>query len=141
MEPIQSQLSSRLKYPELVLGEGSLYDLEPGKLFAFKVGTFELFPESFVNNRDLWLTLNPGESSIVNSLDSVDSHNYISNRVSQYVNISRPKETELGNYYFARHPDHLPLLFSVFGLTMAWLLYMLITVQYQHMIVLLYVLI
>jgi len=35
-------------------------------------------------------------------------HKYLSNRVSIYLNVFRPNgnTTELGNFYFCRHPEH-----------------------------------
>ena len=45
--------------------------------------------------------------SHLDSLSSKQQHQYLNNRVGRYLNIFRPNETDLGNYYFARHPDHL----------------------------------
>lgn len=53
------------------------------------------------------MTLNPSETGKVALLNSVESHDYIQNRVRPYTNIIRPRETELGNFYFARNPDYL----------------------------------
>jgi len=49
------------------------------------------------------LALNPSETE-----KAVVSHDYIHNRVNPYTNVIRPRETELGNFYFARNPDYLP---------------------------------
>lgn len=50
---IDSQISPRFKFPELVLPKGSLYDLEPGKLFAFEVDSFTCFERNFDSQREL----------------------------------------------------------------------------------------
>lgn len=44
---------------------------------------------------------------MVSLLDSVDSIDYVHNRVNLYTNVVRYRETELGNYYFARNHDYL----------------------------------
>jgi hypothetical protein len=36
-------------------------------------------------------------------------HDFLNNRVGRYINIEKPKgiQTEVGSFYFVRHPDYL----------------------------------
>lgn len=107
-EPLLSQLTPKGKLPTVELTDRTLYDLIPGKLHAISVDTLQDFG-LYDNERDLWLSLNPGDKSVLEGLKGKDGKNYLNNRVGRYMNVSRPEGnlTELGNFHFCRHPDFL----------------------------------
>lgn len=53
--------------------------------------------------------MNPISAANLDDLSYKQQHAYLNNRVGRYLNITRPNgtETELGNFYFARNPNHL----------------------------------
>lgn len=108
-ELLPGQQSPRLKWPQLDLIDRTLYDLEPGKLHAITVDDLTNYGRAYNNERDLWTSLNPSSATDLDLLTSQQQHQYLNNRVGRYLNIARPEgnETELGNFYFARNPDHL----------------------------------
>lgn len=109
--PVNGQLVPKTKWPTLhELSTGTIYDLEPGKVFAINVDTMETFMRPFDSLRDLWLTLNPNKVADFQELSSSKQHETLSNLVGRHLNVLRPNgtETDLGYFYFARHPDHLP---------------------------------
>lgn len=55
--------------------------------------------------------LNPSSDELEN-LSVKQQHFYLNNRIGRYLNIERPNgsPTELGHFYFARHPEYLPNL-------------------------------
>lgn len=94
------------RYPLLDLKNRSLYDLIPGKIHVISIDTLEDFA-TYDSQRELWKALNPSSDELEN-LSVKQQHN----RVGRYLNIERPNgsPTELGYFYFARHPEYLPNL-------------------------------
>lgn len=112
-DTLGSQLSPKNRYPLLDLKNRSLYDLIPGKIYAIRFDTLEVFG-SYYSQRELWVALNPSSDELDN-LSMKGQHSYLNNRVGRYLNIDRPKgtQTEVGRFYFARHPDYLPNLAKI----------------------------
>lgn len=107
-EQVSSQLYPKTKYPLLNLKNRSLYDLLPGKIYVINVDTFEDFG-TYNSQRELWKSLN-SSSNHLDNLTMEQQHNFLNNRVGRYINVKKPKgiQTEMGCFYFARHPDYLP---------------------------------
>ncbi len=104
----QGQLTPKQKWPTLDIPNIDLRELTPGKVYAINVDTMET--QSFTSLRDMWLQLNPSKMDSFNNLTGDKQHEIISNHVGRYINVARPEgtSTDLGNFYFARHPDYLP---------------------------------
>jgi len=104
-EPTGVKLPAKVSNPLVNLGPGrTIFDLEPGKLYAI-TPSFEDFG-TYDNERQLWSAVNPGE---VNDLAIMGSKSkaYLNNRVGAYLNVARLNKTEMGSFYFCRHPDFL----------------------------------
>jgi hypothetical protein len=103
-------LTPKDKYPWLDLKNRSLYDLIPGKIYVISIDTLEDFA-TYDSQRELWKALNPSSDELEN-LSVKEQHFYLNNRVGRYLNIKRTNgsPTELGSFYFARHPEYLPNL-------------------------------
>jgi hypothetical protein len=78
--------------------------------------TLEVFG-IYKNQRELWKNLNP------NSVDLDDKslgqqRNFLDNRIGRYFNLVKPGDisTELGNFYFCKHP----LVLWSSGLLVLW---------------------
>lgn len=98
------QQSPKEKYAVISLSGRTLYDLIPGKIYAINVITKEDF-RIYNNQRELWYDLNPND--VVKNMDSLTSKSYIQNRVGRFFNLDKCNSTEIGNFYFCRHPDYL----------------------------------
>lgn len=112
IKTIYSQLYPKILYPKVELINRTLYDLIPGRIHAIDVNTKEDFG-NYANQRELWLTLNPKSSGEFNSLPTLaKQRNFLDSRIGRYLNVAKPDgiSTELGRFYFCRHPDYLPNL-------------------------------
>lgn len=110
LEKINSQFKPKDKYCLLKLKDKSLYDLTPGKIFALRIETLEIFG-IYKNQRELWLNLNPNSGAAdLEKLSSKQQRNFLDNRIGRYFNLVKPGgiSTDLGNFYFCKHPDYLP---------------------------------
>lgn len=97
-------------YPEVKLINRSLYDLIPGRIHAVNVNTLEDFG-NYASQRELWASLNPNSLEEFNKLETLaKQRSYLDNRISRYIKTAKPGgvSTELGSFYFCRHPDFLP---------------------------------
>lgn len=103
---LDQQVFPKGKIPLVDLSSRTLDDLVPGKLHAISVDTLKDFG-LYDNERHLWTSLNPSAKDKLSLLSGKDSKNYLNNRVGRYMNIDRPNTTELGTFFFCRHPDHL----------------------------------
>lgn len=109
---IYSQLSPKVLYPKVEFLNRTLYDLIPGWIYAIDINTMEEFG-NYANQLELWITLNPNLSGEFNSLPSLaKQRSFLDNRIGRYLNVVKPGgiTTELGIFYFCRHPDYLPNL-------------------------------
>ena len=113
-EHVFSQLSPKNKHPFVELTGRTLYDLIPGKLHAISVESLDDYGV-YDNERHLWTSLNPSFNDKLAAMSTQESKNYLNNRVGRYINIARPtgNPTELGHFYFCRHPDYLAGLTKV----------------------------
>lgn len=74
------------------------------------VNTLEDFG-NYANQRELWTSLNPSPLEEFYKLETLaKQRSYLDNRISRFMNIAKPGgvSTELGNFYFCRHPEFLP---------------------------------
>lgn len=109
-EAISSQLGPKALYPKVELISRSLYDLIPGRIHAIDINTLKDFG-NYANHRELWISLNPNGLDVFSSLKTLAKQRmFLDNKISRYINVSKPGgvSTELGNFYFCRHPDFLP---------------------------------
>nr|YP_009710351.1 hypothetical protein [Ceratocystis albifundus]QFX74853.1 hypothetical protein [Ceratocystis albifundus] len=108
IEQLNSQLKPKDKYPLIELKSKSLYDLIPGKIYAIYIETLEI-KGIYDNQRELWNNLNPNDSEWKNYPLS-KQRNFLDNRIGRYFNLIKPGgiSTELGVFYFCKHPDYLP---------------------------------
>lgn len=109
-EHINSQLKPKDKYPLIELKDRSLYDLIPGKIYAINTENLEVFG-IYKNQRELWINLNPNSGvACLEKLSLTLQRNFIDNRIGRYFNLVKPGgiSTELGNFYFCKHPEFLP---------------------------------
>jgi len=108
-ENISSQLSVKKLYPLVELKNRTLYDLIPGKIHVISVDTLEDF-STFSSQRELWKALNPSSLKEYDNLTATKQHQFNDNRVGKYFNVRKPGgiPTELGKFYFCKHPDYLP---------------------------------
>jgi hypothetical protein len=106
--PLENQLAPKDKHALLVLPNRTLYDLIPGKIYAITVDTLSDFG-IYNNERDLWTSLNPSSVDKLSTMTGLEGKRYLNNRVGRYMNIDRSggNLTELGNFYFCRHPHFL----------------------------------
>lgn len=125
-EPLNSQLKPKDKYPLVELKDRSLYDLIPGKLYAIKLDTLEVFG-IYKNQRELWNNLNPNTVAQLEQLSLGQQRSFLDNRIGRYFNLVKPGgiSTELGKFYFCKHPDYLPGLTkpASFGFICSWHIY------------------
>ena len=105
-EPLLKAVHVKNKLPSVDLVNRTLYDLVPGKLHAIHTDTLEDYG-LFDNERHLYTTLNPSVADKINSMTSAQSKQYLNGRVGAYINVVRENKTELGIFYFCRHPDFL----------------------------------
>ena len=107
-EQLSSQLKPKDKYPLIELKDRSLYDLIPGKIYTINLETLDVF-ETYSNQRELWQSLNPNNIEL-EKLSSIQQRSFLDNRIGRYFNVVKPGgiNTELGNFYFCKHPDYLP---------------------------------
>jgi hypothetical protein len=113
-EPLIQQLSPKNKLPAVQLLNRTLFDLIPGNIYAITTDTLSDFG-IYNNERDLWTSLNPSNVEKLSNMGGAESKNYLNNRVGRYMNLERPdgNPTELGNFYFCRHPEYLAGLAKV----------------------------
>lgn len=106
-EQLNSQLKPKDKYPLVELKDRSLYDLIPGKIYVINMETMEIVA-IYKNQRELWKNLNPNSYEL-EGLSLGQQRNILDNRIGRYFNLVKPGgiSTELGNYYFCKHPDYL----------------------------------
>lgn len=109
IQALNSQLGPKGLHPDVKLINRSLYDLIPGRIHAIDVNTLEDFG-NYANQRELWKSLNPNSLYEFNKLTLTKQRSYLDNRISRFMIIAKPGgvSTELGNFYFCRHPDFLP---------------------------------
>nr|YP_009663718.1 hypothetical protein [Dactylella tenuis]QCW06855.1 hypothetical protein [Dactylella tenuis] len=64
---------------------------------------------AYKNQRDLWNNLNPNSVEL-EKLSLGQQRSFLDNRIGRYFNVVKPGDikTELGNFYFCKHPDYLP---------------------------------
>lgn len=108
-DKISSQLPVKKLYPLVELKNRTLHDLIPGKIHVICVNTLEDFSR-FTSQRELWKALNPSSLKDYDNLTATKQHRFNDNRVGKYFNVAKPGgiSTELGNFYFCKHPDYLP---------------------------------
>ena len=101
-------MKPRDKYPLVLLNDRSLHDLIPGKIYAINIETLDVFG-TYNNQRELWQKLNPNSLELENLLLS-KQRDFLDNRIGRYFNVVKPGgiSTELGKFYFCKHPDYLP---------------------------------
>lgn len=104
--PIHQQVHPKGKLPSVELSGRTLYDLVPGKLHAISTDTLSDFG-LYDNERHLWTSLNPSTADKLSAMSTKDGKSFLNNRVGRYMNIARSNTTELGDFYFCRHPEHL----------------------------------
>jgi len=65
--------------------------------------------DAYKNQRDLWDNLNPNSVDL-EKLSPGQQRSFLDNRIGRYFNVVKPGgiKTELGNFYFCKHPDYLP---------------------------------
>lgn len=105
---LNSQLKPKDKYPLIELPDRSLYDLIPGKIYAINMETLEV-QGIYKNQRELWNNLNPNSGEL-KLLSPGQQRYFLDNRIGRYFNLVKPGgiSTELGDFYFCKHPDYLP---------------------------------
>lgn len=109
-EQINSQLKPKDKYSLVELKDKSLYDLKPGKIYVINIETLEVFG-IYKNQRELWMNLNPKSGvADLEKLSLNQQRSFLDNRIGRYFNLVKPGgiSTELGNFYFCKHPEYLP---------------------------------
>lgn len=101
-------MKSKDRYLLVELKDRSLYDLIPGKIYIINMETLEVFG-IYRNQRELWKNLNPNSVDLY-ELSLGQQRNFLDNRIGRYFNLVKPGgiSTELGNFYFCKHPDYLP---------------------------------
>ena len=108
-EQLNSQLKPKNKYPFVELKDRSLYDLIIGKIYAIKLETLEVFG-IYKNPRELWNKLNPKSGGAeLDQLSLGQQRSFLDNIIGRYFNRVKPNgiSTELGKFYFCKHPDYL----------------------------------
>lgn len=107
-EQLSSQMKPKDKYPSASLKDRSLHDLIPGIIYAINIETLDVFG-TYNNQRELWQKLNPSFLELEN-LSLSKKRDFLDNRIGRYFNVVKPGgiSTELGNFYFCKHPDYLP---------------------------------
>lgn len=107
-EQLNSQLKPKDRYELIELKDRSLYDLIPGKIYAYDIETFEI-KGIYKNQRELWKNLNPNDRKW-EELSLNQQRSFLDNRIGRYFNVIKPGgiSTELGNFYICKHPGYLP---------------------------------
>lgn len=107
-EALSSQLGPKALYPKVELIGRSLYDLIPGRIHAIDIKTLKDFG-NYANQRELWINLNPNGLDVFSLKTLAKQRMFLDNKISRYINVAKPGgvSTELGNFYFCRHPDFL----------------------------------
>lgn len=78
------------------------------KIYIINMETLEVLG-IYRNQRELWKNLNPNSVDL-DELSLGQQRNFLDNRIGRYFNLVKPGgiSTELGNFYFCKHPDYLP---------------------------------
>lgn len=108
-QALSSQLAPKDLYPKIELFNRTLYDLIPGRIHAIDINTLEDFG-NYASQRELWINLNPNSLDEFNNLGSLSKERiFLNSRISRFMNVAKPGgiSTELGNFYFCRHPEFL----------------------------------
>lgn len=92
------------KYPLIELKDKSLYDLIPGKIYSINIEILDVI-DNYRSQRELWKTLNPNNIEL-NKLSPIQQRSFLDNRIGRYFNVVKTGgvNTELGNFYFCKHP-------------------------------------
>lgn len=96
------------KYPLIELKDKSLYDLIPGKIYSINIEILDVI-DNYRSQRELWKTLNPNDIEL-NKLSPIQQRSFLDNRIGRYFNVVKTGgvNTELGNFYFCKHPSCSP---------------------------------